>query len=194
MRINEIRRTGIVCGSLALLLEVTHAILLQLLPQRIVRISSEGPESADIYRNQALLDRGMGIGEYTYYYVLAYYSWLGHLPGDGPAANTNRSYIIARPQSRMHGDLTKMLSNQLESASDRGDSEEWNRWRLELAGEIEKMENGEDRIPWEDSVPAKTAESLEPFRDRLEQTYTPLTNPFELSLPGREELLGFGRK
>ena len=42
-------------------------------------------------RNQALLDKGMGIGEYTYIYILAYYSWLGHSPDDGPGRNTNQS-------------------------------------------------------------------------------------------------------
>jgi hypothetical protein len=57
-----------------------------------------------------------------------------------------------------------------------------------LAGEIEKMKNNEERVPWEDSVPRKTAESLEPFRDRLEVTYSPVANPFELSLPARRAL------
>ena len=35
-------------------------------------------------RNYALLNRGMGLGEYYYIYVVAYYSWLGKLPEDGP--------------------------------------------------------------------------------------------------------------
>lgn len=144
-------------------------------------------------RNQTLLDRRMGIGEYTYIYVLAYYSWLGHLPGDGPGQNGNASYVVMRSRARLHDDLTKMLSNQLESAAGAGDSEEWNRWRSELAGEIEKMKESEDRMPWTGSVPGKEAASLEPFRDRLENTYSPLTNPFELSLPGRQDLFSFGR-
>lgn len=143
-------------------------------------------------RNQSLLDRGMGTGEYTYIYVLAYNSWLGHPPGDGPARDTNASFVVARFKSRMHRDLTAMLSNQLESAANAGDSEEWNRWRSGLADEIEKMKMSEDRVPWENSLPAETAESLEPFRGRLEQTYNPLTNPFELSLPGRQDLFSFG--
>ena len=36
-------------------------------------------------RNRALLEKGMGMGEYDYIYVLAYYSWLGKDPSDGPA-------------------------------------------------------------------------------------------------------------
>ncbi len=139
-------------------------------------------------RNRALLDRGMGLGEYTYIYILAYYSWLGHSPGDGPGINTNQSEFMDRSQSRTHRDLIRMLSNQLDSLADAGDAEKWDLWRSELAGEIEEMKNNEGRVPWKDSVPPKTAESLEPFRDRLEQEYSPITNPFELSLPARQGL------
>lgn len=35
-------------------------------------------------RNRKLIDIGMGLGEYYYIYVVAYYSWLGISPGDGP--------------------------------------------------------------------------------------------------------------
>jgi hypothetical protein len=136
-------------------------------------------------RNQTLLDRGMGLGEYMYIYVLAYYSWLGHSPSDAPRQNANGSYVMVRSQYQIHDELLRMLSNQLESLADAGDAQKWNKWRSELAGEIEEMKNNEGRVPWENSVPRKTAESLEPFKDRLEQTYSPITNPFELSLPVR---------
>ncbi len=33
-------------------------------------------------RNQALLDVGMGLGEYTWIYWLTYHAWLGHPVGD----------------------------------------------------------------------------------------------------------------
>jgi len=145
-------------------------------------------------RNQALLDKGMGLGEYTYTYVLVYYSWLGHSPADGPGGNGNTPYVMARSQSRRHRDLIQMLSNQLESTADSGDTEEWDQWRSELAGEIEEMKKDAGRTPWKNSVPRITAESLEPFRNRLEQTYSPLTNPFELSLPARSDLFGFSRE
>jgi hypothetical protein len=136
-------------------------------------------------RNRELLDKGMGLGEYTYLYVLAYYSWLGHSPGDGPGKNANTSYVMVRSKSQRHHELIRVLSNQLASVADAGSSGQWNQWRSDLAGEIEKMKNNEGRVPWGDSVPRKTAESLEPFRDRLEQSYSPIANPFELSLPKR---------
>jgi hypothetical protein len=136
----------------------------------------------------------IGLGEYTYIYVLAYYSWLGHSPGDGPGRNASTSYVMVRTQSQLHRDLIRMLSNQLDSIADAGDSSEWNQWRSELAGEIQKMKNDEGRVPWKDAVPRNIAESLEPFREGLEQSYSPLTNPFELSLPVRRGLFSFSAR
>ena len=40
-------------------------------------------------RNKALLDAEMGLGEYFYIYTLAYHSWLGNSPGDGPEIEEN---------------------------------------------------------------------------------------------------------
>jgi hypothetical protein len=145
-------------------------------------------------RNQELLDRGMGLGEYTYIYVLAYYSWLGHSPGDGPGRNADTSYVMVRAHSRLHGDLIRMLSNQLSSIAEGKDTGEWKQWRSDLAAEIEEMKNNEERVPWQDSLPRKIAESFEPFRDRLERTYSPVTNPFELSMSGRRGLFGFNAR
>ncbi|MGD2294997.1 MAG: hypothetical protein PVF22_04090, partial [Candidatus Aminicenantes bacterium] len=44
------------------------------------------PQIGDFFtsRSQSLLEVKMGLGEYYYIYVLAYYSWLGKSPGDGP--------------------------------------------------------------------------------------------------------------
>lgn len=136
-------------------------------------------------RNQALLEKGMGIGEYTYIYVISYYSWLGHSPGDGPRKTRNPASWADRVRSKMHNDLLRMLSSQLDSSANVGNAEELGQWRSDLADEIEKMKRDEGRIPWQDSVPRIIAESLEPFRDRLEQAYSPITNPFELTISRR---------
>ena len=44
------------------------------------------PQAAEFIktRNEALLEAGMGLGEYYYIYAVAYYSWLGKNPEDGP--------------------------------------------------------------------------------------------------------------
>ena len=56
----------------------------------VMRLIGKGvgtiPQLAEFYnaRNNALLNTEMGLGEYYYIYVLAYYSYLGKSPGDGP--------------------------------------------------------------------------------------------------------------
>ena len=37
------------------------------------------------------------------------------------------------------------------------------------------------RLPWQDGLPGVLSASYEPFRDRLEASYSRLTNLFELS-------------
>ena len=138
-------------------------------------------------RNQALLDAGMGMGEYTYIYVLAYHSWLGHSPQDGPGEDKIRVRPEGEPislrgeglPSRIRDELLAILRNQL--ASFDGEPPERQAARGPLAAEIAAMESDPDRLPWQDGLPAATAASLAPYRDRLEAAYSPVTNAFELS-------------
>ena len=142
-------------------------------------------------RNRAMLEHDIGMGEYTYIYVLAYYSWLERSPGDAPGnarVNTRSGNIsIGRgrgaPQelgdignSRISSDVLSMLQNQLDALPEETDDS----WREELAAESEMLERDSDRLPWQDGVPAPILASLEPFRERLEAAYNPSTNAFEL--------------
>ena len=52
--------------------------------------------------------------------------------------------------------------------------------REALANEIAAMEDDRRRLPWQDGLPATLAASLEPHRERLEATYDPVANAFEL--------------
>ena len=45
---------------------------------------------------------------------------------------------------------------------------------------LKALEANPARIPWEDGLPEEFAVGLEPYRERLEATYSPATNPFEL--------------
>jgi hypothetical protein len=132
-------------------------------------------------RNQALLDRGMGMGEYYYIYVISFYSWLGHLPEDGP------DFEIVGPEDdttlrRLHRLLLPMLHNQLEKlqASDIRDD-----WHKALEAEIKAMEEDRFRLPWQDGIPDVIESSLKPFRHQLEQSYNKMTNPLELTFEQR---------
>jgi hypothetical protein len=154
------------------------------------------------FRNQALLDAEMGMGEYYYIYAIAYFSWLGKLPEDGPdfevSGEEDRGIRMDEADiqeireerrdsmlRRLHRTLLPMLKNQHEKLLTRGASETQSEWEGLLKAEIQAMEDDRFRLPWEDGLPDMTKASLEPYRDRLDQSYNAMTNPFELTIEQR---------
>jgi hypothetical protein len=148
-------------------------------------------------RNQALLDAEMGMGEYYYLYAIVYFSWLEKRPEDGPDfevmgpedsetrfGERDREEILEERRDsmlrRLHRVLLPMLQNQREKLSARGVTEALSEWEGLLDAEIQAMEEDRFRLPWEGGLPNAIKTSLEPYRDRLEQSYNRLTNPFEL--------------
>ncbi len=165
-----------------------------LLPQVVGFISAKG---------DALLEAEMGPGEYLYIYSIAYYSWLGNSPADGPAftlvgddgdeeqggragqdefdvRESRRESVL----TRLNQHLLPMLRRQL-AALDANDPTVAG-WRGELAAEITAMENDRFRIPWRDGVPEPIATSLEPYRQRLRSSYSAWCNSLEV-IPGSGE-------
>lgn len=152
-------------------------------------------------RIQALLDSGMGMGEYYYIYTVVYYSWLeksvldGHdiqIRGEDEGFRFNdwqdqESEEIRRDMTLrwLHRIFLPMLHNQHEKLIEgdfRGISKQW---REALEAEIEAMELNRYRLVWQDGLPEVTRRSLEPFRGRLEASYSPLTNGVEMALERR---------
>ena len=134
-------------------------------------------------RNQAMAEAGIGFGEYTYIYALAYYSWLGHPPEEGPETASGDGEASFGPQignaflGRVRDDLLQILRNQLAGVPE-GEIDE--AWRQALSEEIAAVASDTRRLPWQDGLPEVIAASLEPYRERLEATYSPATNAFEL--------------
>ena len=154
------------------------------------------------FRNQGLLDTKMGMGEYTYIYSIAYFSWLEKQPEDGPdfevtgeedsgvrLGEMNIEEIREERRDsmlrRLHRTLLPMLQNQHEKLAARGASETLSEWDGLLKAEIQAMEEDRFRLPWENGLPDVIKASLEPYRDRLEQSYNAMTNPFELTIEQR---------
>jgi hypothetical protein len=153
-------------------------------------------------RNQALLDAEMGIGEYYYIYVIAFYSWLGNSPEDGPdfqihgpededspfrywdreAFQEDRGEWMRRWIHRM---ILPMLLNQLEKLEEREAAVMPEEWRQALAEEIEAMRGDKERLPWQDGLPAVIETSLKPYKERLKTSYSAMTNPLELAIEQR---------
>lgn len=135
-----------------------------------------------VARNNAFAEQGMGLGEYGYIYVLAYYNWLGKSPQDGPAVDGDSSHDFERTYSRVRRNLISNLENQLARVDAGGGVEAApNDARRALEAEIQAMRDDRHRIPWEDGLPAPIEESLRPYREALDSSYDPATNPFELA-------------
>jgi hypothetical protein len=149
-------------------------------------------------RTQVLLDEGMGMGEYYYLYVIAYYSWLGKSPADGPPfelmdeddedvglvwRGRRREHLEERLDltlRRLNRQILPMLHNQYAKLTEGGIPEAKMKWHNTLAAEIEAMESDSFRLPWQDGLPEVLEASLEPYRVRLEETYSALVNPIEI--------------
>lgn len=152
-------------------------------------------------RNQALLDNGMGLGEYYYIYVVAYYSWLGKSPEDGPPFklvdrdeeddiwDEDEEELLEmrrdRILRRMHRLILPMLQNQLERLSAGNMTRVSDKWQETLEAEIKAMEADRYRLPWQDGLPEVLEISLSPFRERLEASYSKMTNALEVAFEQR---------
>ncbi len=161
------------------------------------------PKIADFFktRNQALLDAEMGLGEYYYMYVVAFYSWLGKLPEDGPPFRLSgdderddfweedeedvREMRKERIRRRINRLTLTMLHNQLDKLIEGEYREVPERWREALEVEIGAMESDRYRLPWQEGLPEILESSLRPFRDRLEESYSPMANALEVAMETR---------
>ena len=146
-------------------------------------------------RNTTLIDVGMGIGEYTYIYCLTYYALLGHSPTDGP--DGGKDIRIGRGGKFMHvsegdddgtghggyrqvrRDLRRMLKREAYAIGE-DTAEEEKAWRARIETELERMSDDRSYVPWQIDMPEPMANALEPYADRLDATYAPLVNLFEL--------------
>jgi len=137
-----------------------------------------GPVLGHYYelRNQSLLEAGMGLGEFTYIFAIAYNDRLLDEPeGDqlfGPTA-TNR---------RVRKALLSMLESQLEVLQSKG-GEEADIKALEA--EVAAMQEDDRRIPWQDGIPPAMTDALAPYRAELDELYCPAMAPLELMINER---------
>ena len=149
-------------------------------------------------RNHIFLDRGMGPGEYLYLYSVAYYSWLGHPPEDGPPfmlveetgqagmrAGDNEAVLAQRGENirrLLNRQLLPVLENQLAALEGAEETDPGGGWREALASEVAAMEADPSRLPWQDGAPEVIRGSLEPYRERIEIAYSALCNPVEVGI------------
>ena len=164
-------------------------------------------------RNQALMDRGMGLGEFQYIYALAYFSYLHKDPGDGPSFQMSgpdedgdggnvhwgvhvdgeggdaRDRRARQMRKMMNRNLQDMASNQLDELDRQlaaGADPALAAWRNELAVELDRMRQEPLRILWEEGIPEPLLESFEPYRDELDAAFVSVLNVVEMGLVDHE--------
>lgn len=166
-------------------------------------------------RNQALLEQGMGLGEYQYIYCLVYFDYLDKSLADGPGFqiggpdddehqtgsvrwnlgdhDDNPDEVFERREQSMRHLLNDVLGamarNQLEALDQRlrqDPNPDLQRWRDQLAAEVEAMEREPRRVLWERGLPARTAASIAPYAERLDAVYEPLVNVVEIEMINQE--------
>jgi hypothetical protein len=131
-------------------------------------------------RNQALLDKGMGLGEYSFIFVAAYRDRFrdGSLDEELFCEET-----LVSPEAVMT--LSAILENQLDAARRDGIAEDRIR-RLEVA--IDELGDDGTQLPWREVVPRPTTDSLAPFRAQLDSLFCPATACIELDPSSRRAM------
>jgi hypothetical protein len=131
-------------------------------------------------RNAALEHEGLGMGEYTYIYVTAYYAALGHSPADGKGRGSPEELAGRWRPAEARTTFLAQLRGLRESLGHEAGADDAT-WVAALEAEIEALEADSRRAPWQDGLPEPIRASVEPYRERLDSTYNPATNPFELT-------------
>jgi hypothetical protein len=152
-------------------------------------------------RNETLLEHEMGLGEYFYIHTLVYHWWLGHNPIDGPETlygleheggvniqffDDGSNFGKTGSLQRYHVTVQRMLERQL-AAVDAAPEGVPDGWRDALAAEVAAPESDIKRVPWDGSLPPRLTAELEQHRVRLEETYCPVTNVFDMHDAGGVE-------
>ena len=142
-------------------------------------------------RNKSLLEVGMGSGEYVWFYWLTYHAWIGHPVGESLLEELLEARSETGGSMQMHIDtmdtehlewqlrrnlvaMLRNLENEIAADPERTELSEM------VASELASIETDPSRTPWPDGLPETFVVGLDPYRDRLEESYSPATNPFEL--------------
>ncbi|MCP4547674.1 MAG: hypothetical protein GY835_14535 [bacterium] len=175
-------------------------------PLRAMKLARSGvglvPRLADFFnaRNEAMLEVGIGPGEYYYIYVLGYYSWLGESLADGPGftilgssieidGNNMDDYEIREMRTEdlhetIQDIMLTLMRNQYDELDPNETDPELREWADTLNDEIEKLERDRFRIPWQDGLPDRIENSLRSYRREFKDSYSEMCAPLELGLQG----------
>jgi hypothetical protein len=132
-------------------------------------------------RNRALLQQGMGLGEYTWIYAVSYFGALGDRPARAIPASKQPDPF----RERVIPQLRQMMARRL-AAARRGETQPDSlaAWRAEL----DALARDGRRLPFQDGLPPELAASIEPFRAELEALACPEASELDLTRTVRRGL------
>jgi len=123
-------------------------------------------------RNQALLDHGMGLGEYVWIYVLVYNSWLGNVPNvdiDGDS----KGGMSGGEQKAMRA----LVRNHAEALANAGMADKAALWEQEG----DRMKRADTGVPFEGGgLPADVIRAFLPYERELADLYCEAMSSFEM--------------
>jgi hypothetical protein len=120
-------------------------------------------------RNRALLEAEMGLGEYSYIYVVAHHDRL--VPAEGEGEFLDGAAANRRIRRALRGMLERQLAAMPADAAA----------RAALGSEVAAMAADPARLPWQDGLPEEIAQSLLPVRQRLDELFCVASRSLELS-------------
>jgi len=135
-------------------------------------------------RNSALLEEEIGLGEYIYIYLAAYAEQLAQ---DSRGRYAGQEEARLSPRERK--EYVQILGNQLAALQAADQDAATQALIASLQTEMTALEDGAHTTPWPGGLPAKTAESLAPYRDRLSPLYC--EGVIRIELLQKNKVLGF---
>jgi len=131
-------------------------------------------------RNSSLQAAEMGLGEYIYIYLAAYGPQLAS-EKHSRYSDQEEAFISAR----VRDEFIQILGNQLATLETAGQSASSQSLVATLQTEISALQDGTRASPWPAGPPAKTDESLGPFRGQLDKLYCQGVAEIELQQKNR---------
>ena len=126
-------------------------------------------------RNEALLEQGMGLGEYAYLYTVIYGKELNAFE------DLEGAHIDSNPlEGRIRDDILTILGNQRAAIEALPEEERDVAFLEALTEELDRLEENYGRFPWQDGPPPPLEESLALYRERLRELYCMETAGLEL--------------
>jgi len=132
-------------------------------------------------RNKALLDNGMGLGEYTWIYVVSYLAFLEQPPAT-LLPSSNRPGLF---QDRIYPETARLIERHIEDTGMIGGP-----W----VDELPRLRRDRERVPFSGNLPPELATSLEPHRPALADVACPAAAELDVTITVRRGVIGYDHR